>query len=417
MKRILLSLIGMLAVISLNASIVEWDWEFVREKYDFESDGFYFGIISESRGEVELRNRYKNAIDPYPSFWEIDLIPAYRSGNYAAAENKLGSTVYYEGDIEIPSVVTHEGREYKVVKIGYNAFAWSLHLTSVKLPPTIREIRYGAFSMCNDLKDINLPPGVIICGGAFYGCASLKEMDFSQCVFQYIEPCDMVVCFCTGLEKVTLPKNWYAEPYRCYLEECLDENGNFAYYHHHIIGVYFEEFDDFPYTEKCEEHGVCSPYWGLDVPIRKAQLHPLQEDETWTINQWPFIHTELHRCNALREIHATSTVPLVMIDYRWKDSNWDALYDKCTLYVPKGSLEAYSTTKPWSNFKNIVEEEQASVEITTTNDADRGQEAMRQIYDLSGNLRATVARGVSPALSPGIYIERCGDNTRKLVIR
>ena len=73
---------------------------------------------------------------------------------------------------------------------------------------------------------------------------------------------------------------------------------------------------------------------------------------------------ELEGNKNLREIHATSVVPLELHGLgQGVDGYWDFLYEDCVLYVPEGSLEAYSSTAPWSNFKHILEETQASVDV------------------------------------------------------
>ena len=54
----------------------------------------------------------------------------------------------YEGDIVIPTTVTHNGQEYYVVGIGNSAFFGSGNVTSVKMPETISSIGQYAFSGC-----------------------------------------------------------------------------------------------------------------------------------------------------------------------------------------------------------------------------------------------------------------------------
>ena len=56
-------------------------------------------------------------------------------------------------------------------------------------------------------------------------------------------------------------------------------------------------------------------------------------------------------CSGLTSIHCLWTTP-PRIDYK----TFNEIYEKSTLYVPKGSLEAYKSTYPWRNFHNIVEE-------------------------------------------------------------
>ena len=46
----------------------------------------------------------------------------------------------------------------------------------------------------------------------------------------------------------------------------------------------------------------------------------------------------------------------VLIDYYYTYIFSEDIYSSATLYVPKGSREAYMNTSPWKQFKNIVEE-------------------------------------------------------------
>lgn len=430
MKRILLSLLGACVCVSLSASM-EWDWDKSRETYDFEYQGVYYGIISESRAEVHVMNP-ESSIGYYDPYGDVEPIgagaPEYRFkttlGNGEVRYDWPGG--YYKGDIEIPATVEYEGKSYTVVRIAYGAFAWCDDLTSVTLPSTIREIRYGAFSMCTSLSEINMPAGVRVCGGAFYGCSSLRSLDFSECEFQYYEyGADVVVSKCELLEEIYLPQRWHKEPFHCYVEEVNREGSKDL--KHHMLGDYYLGYDDFPYTP-CEEHveTAWSSYVGADpVP---SPYPDRQQGETAPGRSVPGSRSgrldddrqfyELQGNIRLRKIHATADIPMTLYG-EWMLENaendpWASLYEDCVLYVPQGSLEAYSDTAPWSNFKNIVEESNASVEIMVE---DAESESVRKIYDFSGILRAEVAAGETPRLTQGLYIERCGEVVRKVVVK
>lgn len=293
-----------------------------------------------------------------------------------------------------------------MVRIAYGAFAWCDELTSLRLPSTIREIRYGAFSMCTSLSEINLPAGVRVSGGAFYGCDALKSLDFSQSEFQYHYSADNVVCQCAGLEEIHLPPVWYEERKKCYLFETGDRID------HRKVSEYYTDYDDFPLEECGVDHGNRTPYQAArsSEPLGTYNNYP----EDWPI--WRYgVQVELEGCAALRKIHCAATVAPPLYDLNmYFNKQWDGFYEDCILYVPEGSLESYQTTAPWSGFRHIVEEPVASVGTVI---AGAVSDVPRQIYDLAGNLRATVSGDAEPGLAPGLYIERCGSTSRKIVVR
>ena len=55
-------------------------------------------------------------------------------------------------------------------------------------------------------------------------------------------------------------------------------------------------------------------------------------------------------------------IPAKTINYAF----WDLDWDNCTLYVPKGTRDAYRTSGIWIYFKNIVEMESAGINSTAT---------------------------------------------------
>lgn len=72
----------------------------------------------------------------------------------------------------------------------------------------------------------------------------------------------------------------------------------------------------------------------------------------------------LYGCTSLNAVHCLGTPPTyskyddiprddIPFDYPYFN---ESIYDHATLYVPMGSYYLYKKDKPWSDFKNIVEE-------------------------------------------------------------
>ena len=111
--------------------------------YAFESDGFYFNIFSE------------------------DCVTLTRS--------EYGND--YIGDVVIPAYVEHDGINYRVGRIGENAFISCHDMTSVSIPPTVTTIEESAFYYCTSLTEVIIPEGVQeIYGWNFYKSDNLTKV-------------------------------------------------------------------------------------------------------------------------------------------------------------------------------------------------------------------------------------------------
>ena len=82
------------------------------------------------------------------------------------------------------------------------------------------------------------------------------------------------------------------------------------------------------------------------------------------------------------------------------------IFNKATLYVPKGTVDKYKSTDCWSKFVHIVEEEPSSIDAINLEKSETSHELER--YDVSGNPISKT--------HPGINIIRQIDGTTKKVI-
>lgn len=80
--------------------------------------------------------------------------------------------------VVIPEMVMYDDEEYRVVSIGYAAFAFCNCLASVILPKTLCKIEESAFWGCSSLTSIVIPNGVtVIEKNAFYDCPKLTTIE------------------------------------------------------------------------------------------------------------------------------------------------------------------------------------------------------------------------------------------------
>lgn len=116
----------MKTTIKLLSALLLTMTSFLGYAYDFEYDGLYYNILSESDRTVEVTYQ------------------------------KLGGSSYMSGDIVIPQKVLHTSRTYTVTSIGESAFENCSGLTSVTIPNSVTTIGDDAFSLCSSLKSINM---------------------------------------------------------------------------------------------------------------------------------------------------------------------------------------------------------------------------------------------------------------------
>ena len=85
--------------------------------------------------------------------------------------------LYYYGDLNVPSSVTHDNVQYSVTCIGDSAFYYCSNLTSITIPSSVTSIGDLAFVYCSELISITIPISVTNIGDyAFFGCIGLSSI-------------------------------------------------------------------------------------------------------------------------------------------------------------------------------------------------------------------------------------------------
>lgn len=117
-----------------------------------------------------------------------------------------GDRMEYCGDIRIPSRIHHEGRAYRVTKVGMWAFRGCSQLTNVSVSEGIEEIDTMAFFDCTSLLSVRMPSSLqAIHTGAFAGCSQLRSVVIPDSVV-YVG--DAAFARCDNLQYVHFPENY-----------------------------------------------------------------------------------------------------------------------------------------------------------------------------------------------------------------
>ena len=421
--------------------------------YDIYVDGIYYDIISEKNRTVEVTVSQ----------------PIY--------DNYKGS---YTGHIVIPAKVIYKGLTYSVTSIGNEAFYNCYELTSVEIPNSVTSIGDEAFYNCYKLTSVEIPNSVTSIGDeAFSFCTGLTSVEIPNSVTSIG---DEAFSFCTGLTSVEIPNNVTSIGNNAFfncnnLAEIIVDSGNMYYtskdgvlYNKDmstIISFPGGKSGDFIIPNSVTSIGngafsFCAGLTSVEIPNSVTSIgeYAFYYCTGLTSVEIPNSVTSIgehafYNCTGLTSVEIPNSVTSIgeraFGHLRPSNSKLDTVYCmaetppsakatgvftentlKGTLFIPKGTVSAYSTTDPWRNFWNIVEidEEDFPSGITTVaddgnftvtingNTINVGGTGSRRIYVYASDgqcvycgTKATVTN-----LPGGIYIVKCGNRIKKVVL-
>lgn len=225
--------------------------------------------------------------------------------------------------------------------IGKHALASLTKLSSVKLPDNLKDIDFAAFYNCLSLKSIIFPESVQEIGdNSFQNCQELTSIQFNRSLQKiglaaFID-CKSLITIelpsslkiiglsifqgCTKLSSVTISDGLTTIPMLSFKDCTSLFNISLP---NSLNSIEFSAFEG------------CSSLQNITIPrnVKEMSFHVFKN------------------CPSLREIHLKATIPPNFII--WSDENINSY---CTLFVPKGSLDAYKKTNSWSLFSHIIEE-------------------------------------------------------------
>lgn len=395
--------------------------------YDFEVDGIYYSIESIS-----------------------DLTVAIAQGD-----------VKYEGDFVIPTSVKYNNRNLSVISIGKNAFYDCNNLTSVTIPNSVTSIGVQAFYECSQLKVISLHEGLEKIGKYCFAKSAIEELIIPNSV-TYVETSILSEAF--NLKKLQIGSG-------------LNDMGTYSYgknywgaYDSNLISSYSDldilkiNDSDVIFDFKGWAHTWSEQRTYLDAftlkeiyigrPLTWGSEYNTPFENMETLNKIEFggfceENYKLTGCTALKTLILGKNIKNVYTGYIPADSLTEIyvkalvpptvnndfdnkIYINTTLYVPKGTLEAYQAANKWKNFWNIVEYDYSSMSKVETVSRDNvsvtveGSSIMVNsplpaaaidLYDLSGRLLYHGHDTAIDNLTGGIYIVKLLGKTFKVAVK
>ncbi len=274
-----------------------------------------------------------------------------------------------------------------VTEILESAFDGCTALTSLTLPDNITEISEGMLSNCSSLQTVKIPKSVSKIGeSAFLYDENLLSLDIPDAVTEIGEDaffdCEKMTNITLGSSLQTIGEDAFKFCEALENINVSDENNTYT----SVDGVLYDKGITtllFLPSANTEEYTVPSTVKELpsncaitNMKLRKVVI----SDNVETIGDNAFqTCTNLESVTIgsgvaevgedvffmdenLKEIHSRTSVPLNINKYFF----WDVDYDNCKLYVPKGSLQAYSEAEVWKDFKFIEEEATTQISSVTS---------------------------------------------------
>ena len=345
----------------------------------------------------------------------------------AGGTNTLAVTYYSEtaasnnhvsGDVVIPSSVEHNNVTYSVTSIGDSAFYGCSDLTSISIPNSVTSIGSSAFRECSGLTSVSIPNSVTSIGNiAFSDCRGLTSVALPNSVTSIGYS---AFYHCSGLTSITIPNNVTSIASNTF-SGCRSLTSVTIPYGVGFIGNY-AFFDCRSLTSITIPNSVshigyaafhaCNSLNSINVPLGNGYFSSidgvLYDNPRETLIQCPGARTSLtipnsvttigesafiychdltsvtipnsvtsigrgafYRCNSLTSIKCLAAVPPSLDTI----SLFFNIPDTCTLTVPCGSLEAY-TTSDWNTYFATRISEDLSFELSVSaNDETYGRVA------------------------------------------
>lgn len=231
----------------------------------------------------------------------------------ATAEVTAPADSLYPFGVVIPDTVHYGGRAYDVVRIGTRAFDHFPNLNSIHLGSKLQSIGDSAFYYCGNLPTINMGDNVRELGvAAFRGCDSVYSIRLSRNLREIPERCfqdDNAL-----LQRIDIP-------------EGVERIGRDAF-----AGCTHLESISLPKSLRHIDRGVFWECRNLDNVVLPEKLESIGDFCLWF-------------CDKLHSVKVMNPEPVNTTEFL------EYVAPDCILYVPKGSLEAYKNTMPWSKYR------------------------------------------------------------------
>lgn len=243
-----------------------------------------------------------------------------------------------------------------VKKLGTQALSQCTNLTSVTGNNKLEEMANAAFTRCDKLTKAYLPEGLKrMTGGSYFRCAGISDFTLPSTV-ELIERNPAVGCTAIKEFRVAPGNLRFTAIDRCIYETRDDKSP------YRLVaapgGSDTQVFNLAPGTEVVGEQALRES--GITEFHAASGLRVIDTNGLSTCRQLSIVTlpatletvgvSAFQSCEAITSITVKAKYPPACMS-----TFTDAVYGNATLYVPRGSAQAYRTSPGWSGFGKIVE--------------------------------------------------------------
>ncbi len=239
-----------------------------------------------------------------------------------------------------------------VTSIGWYAFCNCRELASVTIPNSVTSIGFFAFTDCSSLTSITIPNSVTSIGGdAFRGCSGLTSITIPNSVTSIGGG---AFNGCSGLTSIVVESGNSKYDSRNNCNAIIETSSNKL-----IVGCKYTFIPTSVTSIEPHTFDGCSGLTSVTIPnsVKSIGQSAFQNCPGLTSVTIPNSVTSIgwnafFGCSSLTSLVSQIVNPFSVSDIL----GYTSMYEKVTLYVPKGTIDKYKTTPGWSEFKNIVEQ-------------------------------------------------------------
>ena len=277
--------------------------------------------------------------------------------NQTATVCSLDNDIKYQGNIVIPSSVSHNGISYSVTSIGSRAFRDCMGLTAITMPYSVTSIGSWAFRDCTGLTSIEIPNSICKLGErTFNECRSLRSMSIPATAIEVDE--SFVANVGSQLEITVAEDN----PNYCSLDDSLYTKDMSQLIHHCE-----HDLQTCALQEGIVRIAPLAFEWThIAQIILPESLKEIANDAFWWND-----NKELHIPSGIQKIGRTAFKNSAMTKLHIRSEHpeqievaedaFEGCAEHCTLYVPVGTGYAYRHHPVFGKFREVVIERASSI--------------------------------------------------------